>query len=139
MGTRAIVGMKTDKGKYTSVYTHWDGNPNHHLSILVNCYNTAKKVKTLLSHGDISSLRIHDEGAAGHTFNTPVEDQTVYYGRDRGDEGTKAKNHTSMARFTQEEYGYLFQDGQWFVVFPGELVNHSEFLKNDEYQDERQD
>lgn len=154
MATRAIVGTQLGKGKYASVYTHNDGYPSHHLDILVKNYDTQDKVNTLLSGGDISILAAKCDGADGvcddfyhrdstevvkHSFDKPVKDQTVYYGRDRGEADTELTKHSSLKRFTEQEYGYIFKDNEWFVVLPGELVSHSEFLKNDEYQDERQD
>ena len=148
MGTRAMVGMQIGKNKYLSVYTHWDGYPSHHLNILCHHYNTKEKVAELLSHGDISSLNVRCDGADGlnrrdanglitkHTFDTPVKDQTVYYGRDRGEHNVGAKTHKSLTRFNQEEYGYLFKDGQWWTVQGETLTPADAYLKNGEFQDE---
>jgi hypothetical protein len=156
MATRAIVGMKLGSICYLSVYTHSDGYPSHHLPILVEHYNTADKVKELLSNGAISILAERCDGAAGihdiygkeldsytkHTFNTPVKSQTVYYGRDRLDvtKGvSEPEKHTTLGRFNDEDYGYLFKDSAWHVVKGRTLIPHTEFLKDGVYQDDRQD
>lgn len=153
MGTRAIVGMQIGKNKYLSVYTHWDGYPSHHLNILCYHYNTEEKVRELLSHGDISVLDVKCDGADGvqdehrsktglivkHTFDTPVKDQTVYYGRDRGETNVDAKVHTGMKRFKDEEYSYVFKDGAWYVYNGNTFYHFGMYLKDGKFQDEPQE
>ena len=47
MGTRARIGRINPSGSITSIYTHWDGYPSHHLPILTQYYATAYRVAAL--------------------------------------------------------------------------------------------
>ena len=107
MATRSNIAIQLSPTKVLSIYCHWDGYPNHHLPILKEHYNTKEKVLELLSEGNISSLRKNCSLPEGHSFDTPVEDFTVYYGRDRGESNQEAKV-LNMNNWFQQEYGYLF-------------------------------
>lgn len=122
MATRSKIGIKNPDGTFTSVYCHWDGYPSHQLPILTKNYNTVEKVNALLEHGDMSSLDESCEKPEGHSFDTVVKGYTVYYGRDRGEENTEKNTSLTDGPLFAEEYGYLFDNGQWNVWLGG--TNH---------------
>ena len=85
MSTRSIIGIK-EEGKFTGVYCHYDGYPQHHLPILEKHYNTSDKLRELIDYGDISSLGVCLESC-------------VFYTRDRG--GTfKGENRRFFLYYT---------------------------------------
>lgn len=102
MATRARVGILNKDGTVTSIYTHWDGYPEHHLPILESSFNDEKKIRELLSYGDCSEL------------NDSIE-TCVFYERDKGElEGTEAVTHSRDEWIDDwHEYEYLFEDGKW--------------------------
>ncbi len=114
MATRSNIGIKIDS-KILSVYCHWDGYPSHNGDILLNHYKTSKKVFTLVSLGDISSLgeEISPPEGMEHSFEKPLEGVTVFYGRDRGEDNTEPR-YVTLKKFHQEAYSYYFDDGTWY-------------------------
>ena len=121
MGTRSRIGvMHGDNCK--SVYVHWDGYPTGVGSVLNEHYDSSK-ANHLVALGDISCLAKEIEIPEGvkHSFNDPVDDITIFYGRDRGEEGTEFKSDFSFGQFLERadgcgaEYYYLMKDGEWFV------------------------
>lgn len=84
--TRSHVGIIDKRGKITSTYVHSDGYPEGVGAMVVNHFADTRKVKELLKLGKwgISYLEPGIEGGEGHSFNTPVDGETVFYGRDRG-------------------------------------------------------
>ena len=51
---------------------------------------------------------------------------TLFYGRDRGEEGTNARNFKDYADYRKnaqfEEYNYILRkDGNWYVEFYGKF------------------
>jgi hypothetical protein len=82
-------------------------------------YKDLEQVKALISLGDMSSLEENIE-------------KTVYYGRDRGEEGISPQIDHSLGRFQERNchYKYLFTNGQWYCAsgFPGELMPMAESI-----------
>jgi hypothetical protein len=127
MGTRSRIGvMHGDNVK--SVYCHWDGYLEHNGYILQTKYDSVKANK-LVSMGDLSSLGA-DIGEA-HDFardvvyvdiggNVSCSEDCTFYGRDRGEEGTGHKTHTSFVDFIECvegswcEWYYIMKDGVWY-------------------------
>lgn len=116
MATRSNVGYKKEDGTYRYIYCHWDGYPSGNGKILREHYQDPAKIIRLVENGDLSSLSIECDGAPGHTFNHPVDGQTVYYGRDRHEEDCEAKSTDDRNDIYQNEYAYVFEDGQWFCI-----------------------
>jgi hypothetical protein len=121
MGTRSRIGvMHGDVCK--SVYCHWDGYLEHNGVILQEHYDSAK-ANHLVALGDISSLKRNVDFPDGefHTFDSPMENVTVFYGRDRDEDGTDfATDHTFEAFFERAkncgaEWYYIMKDGVWYV------------------------
>lgn len=111
MGTRARIGIVEPDGSVTSIYTHWDGYPDHHGPILLNHYATEERVRALLALGDLSVL---DEGLGEkHDFDNRPEGVCNAYGRDRGEADVSARRSASVDDLKKiaEEYTYLFRPG----------------------------
>ena len=69
--------------------------------------------------GDISSLAPKVDAPEGHTFDSPVKDVVVAYGRDRGEKNVAKRLHESKEAFFDsdiEEYGYILtKEGDWEI------------------------
>ena len=120
MATRSRIGLMLEDGTIKHSYCHFDGYPHGVGHTLLEHYSDIEKVKELLSFGDMSFLapKVTPDGI--HNFNTYEQDVTVFYGRDRGEEGIDAQVtsidefHTnSNSSFT--EFLYLFTGGNWWV------------------------
>lgn len=133
MGTRSRIGvMHGDNCK--SVYCHWDGYLEHNGVILQTHYDSAK-ANHLVALGDLSALGKFLNTELEHTFDEPVKDVCVFYGRDRGDKGTEFKTDTTFEAFLTRvedscaEYYYIMRDGVWYTGRPGKgMVLLSEAL-----------
>lgn len=121
MGTRSRIGvMHGDVCK--SVYCHYDGYLEHNGRILQEYYDSAK-ANHLVALGDLSTLgrKVDFPDGEFHTFSSPMENVTVFYNRDRGEEGTNFEVDHTFAEFFDRahncnaEYYYVMKDGEWFV------------------------
>ena len=118
MATRSRIGIENENGTVTSVYSHWDGYPEHNGKILVNHYKEREKVQKLIDLGSISILAPEIDAPEGHSFEKPVDGVVVAYHRDRGESLQHAshKNKEYFFKSDIEEYGYLYtKEGQWLV------------------------
>lgn len=116
MGTRARIGIVEPDGSVTSIYTHWDGYPDHHGPILLNHYATEERVRALLTLGDLSVL---DENLGEkHDFDIRPKGVCTAYSRDRGEAGVDARRSASVDDLKEiaEEYTYLFRPGTGWQV-----------------------
>lgn len=115
MGTRSRIGYEKENGEVVSSYCHWDGYPSGNGSTLLQHYTTLEQVKALVDEGDMSQLNEKCDKPEGHSFESPVEGYTVYYGRDRGEKNVRPRTDSDADVFVgdSEEYGYLFRDGKW--------------------------
>ena len=119
MGTRSRIGvMHGDNCK--SVYCHWDGYLEHNGAILQAHYDSAK-ANHLVALGDLSSLGQYVNTDLEHTFENPVKDVCVFYGRDRGETGIEFKTDLTFDSFFERadgcgaEWYYIMKDGVWYV------------------------
>jgi hypothetical protein len=120
MATRSSITL-FGGGKYHSIYSHWDGYPDHVGDVLVNHYEDVFKIWELISGGNVSSLDESVECPAGHSFDSPASGCTVFYGRDRGEEGQHAQVKKSFNDCEKQEWNYLFLDGTWYVQKGSEM------------------
>lgn len=105
MGTRATIARKNKDGSFDSIYTHWDGYPEHHAPILLEHYSAEEKVQALMDLGALSSLDVSI--GEKHYFNDPPEGQCNAYGRDRGEANTAAQhfdNADALAAMLKESW-----------------------------------
>lgn len=119
MSTRSYIAMKTSEDTYKGVYCHYDGYLDYNGVMLLEHYNSKERVEELLSYGNISSLRekITPEKGSTHSFDNPDKDVTIFYGRDRGEEGQEAFNCTEEELKDPTswiEYIYVFDNGKWY-------------------------
>ena len=124
MATRSNIAYKTPEGKIRSVYCHWDGYPAHNGEMLVRNYQQARKIAQLVEMGQISSLDedVFPTPNSGHSFDSPEEGVTVFYGRDRGETmvGTQEFEDIPSWIDNMEEYAYLWNGKEWLVNDHGE-------------------
>lgn len=111
MATRSTIAVQHTDGTVSQIYCHWDGYLKHNGCLLVNNYNNLELAKELVSLGDMSTL------------GADISD-SVFYARDRGETfGTAPSLFASYEEYSKDysnqEYNYVFKDGQWFV-------NHSD-------------
>jgi len=112
MGTRARIGLRNPDNTVTSIYTHWDGYPEHHWPILTQHYNTIDRVRALLALGDLSIL---DENIGEkHDFDSAPEGVCTAYGRDRGEKNVDACLHAPEEwPDSGQEFEYVFDGERW--------------------------
>ena len=112
MGTRSTIGM-SEGFKVKAIYCHWDGYPEGVGATLAEHYTDAKKVRQLLELGNISALR--QEIGEAQEFNSPKEEWTIAYGRDRGDSNISAKTdlYEELIKDQNVDYVYIFDGDHW--------------------------
>ena len=122
MATRSNIAYKTPEGKILSIYSHWDGYPEHNGELLRRFYNTTDKVKALVALGSISSLG--QEIGERQDFNdrsTCKDEWTLAYHRDRGEQ-LSIQEYDDIPSWIadMEEYAYLWNGNEWIVNDHGE-------------------
>ena len=120
--TRWNVGIENPNGKVLATYGHFDGYVKGVGRTLKKHYTNAGKVKQLIKLGKqgISVLDKDIKGAKGHSFNSPVSGQTIFYGRDRGEGGSMSdtyKDRDAYASGFDQEYAYLYniKEKKWYI------------------------
>jgi hypothetical protein len=106
MGTRCSIALAVeDKVTFTSV--NWDGYLSGVGQNLFDYYTDDDSVKELLSYGEVSML--------GRCV-----DESVFYGRDRGEKFTNAHQILIEKYFsdivTTFKFNYIFFNGHWFLA-----------------------
>lgn len=110
MGTHSHIIEKTEEG-FRYVYCHYDGYPDWNGIVLHNFYDTSEKVKKLLDLGNISTL--DREIGEKHDFGTRPENQSTFYGRDRGDANQEAQFTKTVLTEQFGSWLYLWDGEQW--------------------------
>lgn len=126
MATRSTIALEFADGSVQQVYCHWDGYLSHNGKILLENYSNPFILRDLIDLGDLSSLapRIGTK----HDFDDAPDGECNFYGRDRGEEDTKARKFKDFNDYAlnldQQEYDYiLLRDGNWYVsVHGGKMV-----------------
>jgi hypothetical protein len=117
MSTRAAIIEKTKDG-YRGIYNHSDGYLKGVGRTLLEHYTDPVKVSALIDLGDISSLGERVKPISpNHSFDTPEEETTVAYHRDRGEKYNKPYFGKTVKAVEQiighDGYVYVFEDGKW--------------------------
>ena len=121
MGTRSAIGYKTGEGKIRAKYSHYDGYVAGVGKTLVEHYQAARKIAQMVELGDQSFLAEEIFPKGEHSFEKPEEGVTVFYGRDRGEEGVEAQDFDTVQEFVDYyagagcEYFYLHTSAGWIV------------------------
>ena len=122
MATRSTIAVIDNDGTVKQVYCHWDGYLSYNGRLLKQEYNSLKLANELVSFGDMSILAENiNPTHPDHSYDSAQEGVCVYYGRDRGESNTDPKVFKDLNEFLDkrmdEEYNYLFKDGQWLVSY----------------------
>jgi hypothetical protein len=125
--TRSTVAVEDKKGRISGTYIHSDGYVDGVGATLKKNYSKADKVNRLLNLGEfgISSLGKSIEGGDGHSFADPKKGETVFYGRDRGEDNdmtSQFKDRETFASNHAEEFAYLYsvKDKKWYYTTDGD-------------------
>lgn len=121
MSTRSFIAKQIGEDQYRTIYCHSDGYLEHNGKVLLAFYNTPEQVDELLALGDLSFLdeRPNPDPSQVHSFNNNERQEgvTLAYGRDRGEQGTEAKDMTLAQLDNPDnwtEFVYIFTpDDQW--------------------------
>lgn len=129
MSTNSCIIIE-ENGEFTGIYCHYDGDLTHNGIILLKYYNTAEKVKELISLGDISSLGVtienncnsYEEWINLSVTQRPVNSYFRDFQRypDRKSESTwneVAPLTSHLIRDFLQEYIYIFdtKENKWYV------------------------
>lgn len=114
MATRSYIAYKRKDGEYVVSYCHNDGYIEGVGATLYKNYRTLAQVKTLVDQGQMSYLGQYCTKPAGHSYNNPVKDYTIYYGRDRGETDTEPMIVDSLDDLGNS-YHYCYMGGKWMV------------------------
>jgi len=124
--TRATVAIEDKKGKIHGTYIHSDGYVDGVGAILKKNFIKADKVSKLLNLGKsgISILAGSIVGGEGHTFADPKKGESVFYGRDRGEDTDMTSDFQDRESFIgahTEEFAYLYstKDKKWYYTESG--------------------
>jgi hypothetical protein len=125
MGTRSTIALEYADGTVDQIYCHWDGYLDHNGAILRQYYADPFKVQKLMDLGDMSSLA--ENIGTQHSFDSRVEDECTFYGRDRNEKGVGAKRFKDFQEYQREhqyeEYDYILRNvngvATWFVCMYG--------------------
>ena len=123
MSTRSVIGILNPKdGTVTSIYSHYDGYPEHNGYFLKKYFDTTEKIQNLISNGDISSLVSNQNWKREKhpMINNKQVLKTLYY-MDRHEpwENIKPQKHNNQTEFFSrdccDEFKYLFipPEGNW--------------------------
>ena len=121
MSTRSVKAIFDPETREAIMsYTHFDGYPEYMGTMLATYYNDEERARRLISLGEASSVKRYldpeeagysKEEAKTHSFDTPLKNVSVFYGRDRGEDGVDAitKKHTDpmhIFAFVKEQYSW---------------------------------
>jgi hypothetical protein len=121
MGTRSAIGYKTPQGTIRAKYSHYDGYVAYTGVMLRESYTEQSKIEEMVQLGDQSFLapEIHPKGP--HSFESPEEGCTIFYGRDRGESNVDSHEFETFAEFVEYydgagcEYFYVWDGQDWLV------------------------
>jgi hypothetical protein len=151
MATRSTIALEFADGTIGQVYCHWDGYLAHNGKMLQEYYSNPFILRDLIDLGDISSLRPtigtkhpfsqFDNGMSTEEFYALYNDMTTFYGRDRGEDNTKARYFKDYLHFLvdgqAEEYDYILRNvngiATWFVSdHDGDFVKLESAIKDEQ-------
>lgn len=112
MSSNAIVATINPDQTYTSIYCHYDGDPEGVGKSLHAHYNTYEKISNLISYGDASSIE------------DLIEESTFYFRDEKEDwEIVKPTNFKELDHLLAHKkswmFLYLFDGKEWWYATPG--------------------
>jgi hypothetical protein len=133
MSTPFYIGRGNDDGTYDCITVHWDGFLSTAGPILLNHYKTDESINELIALGDLSVLGKSTSNCGGHTFDTPLPNRCIAYGRDRRDQQqAKWENGAGYIDYRAQTMDlgfvqclspgitFLFRKGDWYFMDKGE-------------------
>lgn len=105
MATRSTIAVRHADNTVSQIYCHWDGYLEHNGKILQSHYTSLEEAEELVAGGDLSTL----DGD---------HDRCEYYTQ-RGEDLNIRKFATVedyIRNRQEEEYNYLWDQGQWKVI-----------------------
>lgn len=146
MSTRSYICKENEDGTYTGIYCHSDGYLTYNGAMLLDHYSSRERVEKLIGLGDLSILmpKIDPNPSKPHSFDYDKrqEDVCVFYGRDRGEDDTEARQVKLEDLDKPEswiEYIYIYsKDDKWKYFVGGCLDKGVKDLQEDldkEYKD----
>lgn len=123
--TSSIAILKND-GTVEQIFCYWAGFYESNGAILLLHYRSPKKIKELMSLGDISFLHkeVHPSPGSNHSFSKPEMFVTTSYRRDRGDKDSEVTEFASYGEYLKDgnfqQFDYLFDEKKekWYVLNP---------------------
>lgn len=121
MGTRSAIGYATTEGRIRAKYSHYDGYPAYTGKMLQEHYRETSKIVEMVELGDQSVLAPEIVPKGPHSFDSPEEGVTIFYGRDRGETGVEPREFESLEKFVEHfadcwcEYFYIYAHGEWMM------------------------
>lgn len=119
MSTNSSVTVKHSNGKYWSIYGHWGGYFDEVGKTLDEHFNSQKLAEALVTLGDFSVLYESIDNPPGHSFDTPVDNHSIFYHRDRGEDWEDTQPNigdTHEEAAYMQGYDYLWDGEQWLVT-----------------------
>ena len=117
MSTNSSVTVKQGD-TFKVIYCHWDGYPSNNGKLLLDHYNSQEGADSLVNLGNLSSLQKSVDCPEGHSFGSPMDDCTIFYGRDRGDEDQEAREYNESEGVPDDElqeYNYFWNGEKWLI------------------------
>ncbi|MFR1524186.1 MAG: hypothetical protein ACLSUV_01580 [Bacilli bacterium] len=138
MSTRSYICIENEDKSISGIYCHSDGYLTYNGAMLLDHYSDREKVKELISLGDLSILlpNLHPNKSKPHSFdyNERQDDVCVFYGRDRGEKDTNARE-VDLEKLDKNifiEYVYVFGlDNKW-RYFEGGSYKETGLMEVDE-------
>ena len=121
MSACSSISVRDNEANQThSIYCYWGGSIKDNGRMLIEHYNNFEAAKSLALLGNIATLRETIECVDGHSYDNPVANATVFYGRDRGEDGEECSSCETYegalaANYGAQEYDYIFHSRTWFV------------------------
>lgn len=122
MSTRSDLIVERADGTFAYVTCHFDGYLEGVGQTLHDHYGTQALAEAVVAPGDLSCLYERCDAPPGHSYATPAEGCSIYYGRDRGEEGTEAVVGRTLLSVIWDasgdtEYHYVWlKERGWFLA-----------------------
>lgn len=121
MSTNSTITALCTDGTYKTIYCHWDGDIEGVGKKLVRYFYQQEKIESLMALGNISTLEERIDCPEGHSFENPVANCTVAYGRDRGGVNEEAKCNDEKYLYlllhrNKQQYNYIWDGKEWKVI-----------------------
>jgi hypothetical protein len=125
MSTSSRLGVVNEDGSVTSVYCHWDGDPDCLGVSLESCYKNVQDIQKLMSRGDLSAIE------SNVNWENEPHSGPLYYA-DKGEDcpaiDSTYEKFLELCDDQGCDYFYLFKGGQWVAHYSdGEEIPRDEW------------